>query len=85
MRLGTRCVSVITWEGKYDADKVFLQKHHYQDLPENVKRHLGSMPDGYLSYFTRRYPRLILHVHRVVGEASLRTESMFRSYYELAE
>ncbi|KAK0484521.1 hypothetical protein IW261DRAFT_1667840 [Armillaria novae-zelandiae] len=61
------------------------KKHHYQDLPENVKRHLGSMPEGYLSYFTRRYPRLILHVHRVVGEASLRTESMFRSYYELAE
>ncbi|KAK0460715.1 uncharacterized protein EV420DRAFT_1533757 [Desarmillaria tabescens] len=61
------------------------KKHHYQDLPETVKRHLGSMPDGYLSYFTRRYPRLILHVHRVVGETALRTESMFRSYYELAD
>ncbi|KAK0205509.1 other/IRE protein kinase [Desarmillaria ectypa] len=61
------------------------KKHHYQDLPENVKRHLGSMPDGYLSYFTRRYPRLILHVHRIVGETALRTESMFRSYYELSD
>ncbi|KAG7445216.1 kinase-like protein, partial [Guyanagaster necrorhizus] len=61
------------------------KKHHYQDLPENVKRHLGSMPEGYLSYFTRRYPQLILHVHRVVGETELRTESMFRTYYELAD
>ncbi|KIY67044.1 hypothetical protein CYLTODRAFT_490952 [Cylindrobasidium torrendii FP15055 ss-10] len=61
------------------------KKHHYQDLPESVRRHLGSMPEGYLAYFTRRYPHLVMHVHRVIGETSLRTESMFRSYYELAE
>ncbi|KAJ7094035.1 hypothetical protein B0H15DRAFT_776404 [Mycena belliarum] len=59
------------------------KKHHYQDLPENVKRHLGPMPEGFLAYFTRRYPRLFLHVHTVIGDTSLRTESMFRSYYEL--
>ncbi|KAJ6511348.1 ribonuclease 2-5A-domain-containing protein [Mycena vitilis] len=31
------------------------KKHHYQDLPDNVKRH-GPMPEGFLAYFTRRYP-----------------------------
>jgi len=61
------------------------KKNHYQDLPENVKRHLGPMPDGFLSYFTRRFPRLFLHVHSVVASTSLRSESMFRTYFELAD
>lgn len=61
------------------------KKHHYQDLPENVKRHVGPMPEGYLSYFTRRYPRLFLHVHAVVASSSLRQESMFRSYFDLVD
>jgi serine/threonine-protein kinase/endoribonuclease IRE1 len=60
-----------------------VQKHHYQDLPDKVKRNLGPMLEGFLAYFTRRFPRLFLHVHSVVGDTSLRTESMFRSYFEL--
>ncbi|KAJ7326446.1 ribonuclease 2-5A-domain-containing protein [Mycena albidolilacea] len=59
------------------------KKHHYQDLPDKVKRNLGPMPEGFLAYFTRRFPRLFLHMHSVVGDTSLRTESMFRSYFEL--
>ncbi|KAA1471953.1 kinase-like protein [Dentipellis sp. KUC8613] len=61
------------------------KKHHYQDLPENVKRHVGSMPEGYLQYFTRRFPRLFLHVHSVVSTTSLRQESMFRSYFNFPD
>ncbi|KAH6910717.1 other/IRE protein kinase [Coprinopsis sp. MPI-PUGE-AT-0042] len=61
------------------------KKHHYQDLPDNVKRHLGPMPEGYLAYFTKRYPELFLHVHRVISDTGLRTESMFRSYFELPD
>src|ERR1700722_12479654 len=64
---------------------VSYQKHHYQDLPDNVKRHLGPMPEGFLSYFTRRFPELFLHVHSVVASTNLRTESTFRSYFELAD
>ena len=62
-----------------------VKKHHYQDLPENVRRHVGSMPEGFLSYFTRRYPRLFLHVHAVIASSSLRQESMFRSYFDLTD
>lgn len=61
----------------------FTQKHHYQDLPDYVKRHVGSMPEGYLTYFTRRYPRLFLHVHSVISNSLLRQESMFRPYFDL--
>jgi serine/threonine-protein kinase/endoribonuclease IRE1 len=66
-----------------DASFHFTQKHHYQDLPEHVKRHVGSMPEGYLTYFTRRYPRLFLHVHTVISDSFLRQESMFRPYFDL--
>ncbi|KAI0705331.1 hypothetical protein C8Q76DRAFT_771153 [Earliella scabrosa] len=61
------------------------KKHHYQDLPDNVKRLLGSMPEGFLAYFTRRFPRLFLHVHGVISNSTLHTESMFRTYYELKD
>ncbi|KAJ4490008.1 hypothetical protein J3R30DRAFT_3746954 [Lentinula aciculospora] len=61
------------------------KKHHYQDLPDNVKRHLGAMPEGYLSYFTRRYPQLFLHTHQVISKSELHSEPMFRTYFELIE
>ena len=61
------------------------KKHHYQDLPDNVKRHLGPMPEGFLGYFTRRYPRLFMHVHAVVKDTGLHGESMFGTYFKLPE
>ncbi|KAI0269550.1 ribonuclease 2-5A-domain-containing protein [Russula aff. rugulosa BPL654] len=51
-----------------------------QDLPDYVKRHVGSMPEGYLTYFTRRYPRLFLHVHSVIFNSLL---SMIWPYFDL--
>ncbi|KAG6813082.1 hypothetical protein H0H92_014141 [Tricholoma furcatifolium] len=61
------------------------KKNHYQDLPDNVKRYMGPMPEGFLSYFTKRFPRLFLHVHSVVASTNLRTEAMFRAYFDLTE
>jgi serine/threonine-protein kinase/endoribonuclease IRE1 len=69
---------------KCGADKC-TQKHHYQDLPENLKRHVGVIPDGFLAYFTRRFPRLFLHVHGVIKDSLLAHESMFRSYFDPQE
>jgi len=48
-----------------------------------VKRHLGPMPEGFLAYFTKRFPRLFLHVHGVVKETGLNKEAMFRAYFEV--
>ncbi|KAH0831148.1 hypothetical protein J3R83DRAFT_13720 [Lanmaoa asiatica] len=61
------------------------KKHHYQDLPDHVKRTLGPMPEGFLSYFTKRFPRLFMHVHGVISDTHLHTESMFRAYFDLIE
>jgi serine/threonine-protein kinase/endoribonuclease IRE1 len=65
--------------------QVPTQKNHYQDLPDHVKRHLGPVPEGFLSYFTKRFPRLFLHVHSVVANTGLCNEPIFRSYFEIAE
>ncbi|WWC85381.1 uncharacterized protein L201_000244 [Kwoniella dendrophila CBS 6074] len=58
------------------------KKHHYQDLEPLVKKHLGSLPIGFLHYFTSRYPKLFLHVYDVVKNSMLRHESMFESYFQ---
>ena len=62
-----------------------FQKNHYQDLPDDVKLQLGPMPEGFLAYFTDRYPRLLIYVHEVVRDTSLYRESMFTTYFELPE
>ncbi|CAG8528964.1 14687_t:CDS:2, partial [Racocetra persica] len=67
---------------KYDGSKIRdllralrNKKHHYQDLPEQVKKALGQIPDGFLFYFTSRFPNLMLHVYYVIAEfENLRNE-----------
>ncbi|KAI9366074.1 kinase-like domain-containing protein [Zopfochytrium polystomum] len=59
------------------------KKHHFQDLPPEAKRVLGTLPDGFLQYFTSRFPNLLLHVYYVVAESKLlRSESVFKPYFE---
>ncbi|KAN0061132.1 bifunctional endoribonuclease/protein kinase ire1 [Thecaphora frezii] len=78
---------------KYDATSVQdllramrNKKHHYQDLPPHLKWMLGALPDGFLAYFTRRFPELFLHVHDVITAFPLiRTETMFREYFVCPE
>ena len=64
---------------------LYQQRNHYQDLPDELKVQLGSMPEGFLEYFTSRYPRLLVYVHEVVKETGLHSESMFKNYFELPE
>lgn len=43
------------------------KRHHYGDLPDSSKRLLGSVPEGFEAYFSTRFPRLLLHVFRILG------------------
>ncbi|GAA5832713.1 hypothetical protein JCM11251_005732 [Rhodosporidiobolus azoricus] len=60
------------------------KKHHYQDLPETVRRNLGDLPGGFLSYFTTRFPHLLLHVYDTVA-THLSDEAMFASTFRIPE
>nr|CAB3243594.1 serine/threonine-protein kinase/endoribonuclease IRE1-like [Phallusia mammillata] len=55
------------------------KKHHYRELPEQVKLSLGSVPDQFLSYFTSRFPRILIHTY--LSMACCRNEPTFRDYY----
>ncbi|PIC44218.1 hypothetical protein B9Z55_004661 [Caenorhabditis nigoni] len=55
------------------------KKHHYRELPEDVRQSLGDIPDQFLHYFTSRFPRLLLHVYKATEYCS--SEPVFRRYY----
>lgn len=55
------------------------QKHHYRELPAEVRQTLGQLPAGFIQYFTQRFPRLLLHTHRAMRTCA--SESLFLPYY----
>ncbi|XP_029821119.1 serine/threonine-protein kinase/endoribonuclease IRE2 [Manacus vitellinus] len=56
-----------------------LQKHHYHELPAEVRAALGSVPEGFVQYFTSRFPRLLLHTHGAMRVCA--HERIFHPYY----
>ncbi|BFZ17659.1 hypothetical protein BsWGS_20698 [Bradybaena similaris] len=55
------------------------KKHHYRELPEQVKQSLGSLPDDFVTYFTSRFPKLLLHTYQAM--ACCKHERLVASYY----
>ncbi|XP_055769283.1 serine/threonine-protein kinase/endoribonuclease IRE1-like, partial [Salvelinus fontinalis] len=55
------------------------KKHHYHELPAEVQETLGEVPEGFVSYFTSRFPRLLLHTHTALSSCS--NERLFHPYY----
>ncbi|KAJ8399645.1 hypothetical protein AAFF_G00407500 [Aldrovandia affinis] len=55
------------------------KKHHYRELPEDVQETLGSIPDGFVSYFTSRFPHLLQHTYRAMHTCA--HERLFLPYY----
>ncbi|CEF65035.1 Serine/threonine-protein kinase/endoribonuclease IRE1 [Strongyloides ratti] len=69
---------------KYDSIRDLLRairnkKHHYRELPDEVKESLGELPNGFLNYFTSRFPKLLLHVYRAMKICKY--ETIFQGYY----
>uniref|UniRef100_A0A4W5QKV9 Uncharacterized protein n=2 Tax=Hucho hucho TaxID=62062 RepID=A0A4W5QKV9_9TELE len=55
------------------------KKHHYHDSPAEVQETLGSIPDDFVSYFTSRFPHLLLHTY--LAMRSFAEELIFQEYY----
>ncbi|KAK3608719.1 hypothetical protein CHS0354_038162 [Potamilus streckersoni] len=56
------------------------KKLHYNKMPEDVRKSVGSLPDEYLDYFTSRFPLLMLHTYR--GMECCAKEDTFKAYYK---
>uniref|UniRef100_A0A672ZWX8 Serine/threonine-protein kinase/endoribonuclease IRE1 n=1 Tax=Sphaeramia orbicularis TaxID=375764 RepID=A0A672ZWX8_9TELE len=55
------------------------KKHHYHELPPEVQETLGELPEGFVSYFTSRFPRLLMHTHAALHICA--HERLFHPYY----
>ncbi|XP_058497324.1 serine/threonine-protein kinase/endoribonuclease IRE1 [Solea solea] len=55
------------------------KKHHYHELPPEVQETLGELPDGFVCYFTSRFPRLLMHTHAALHICA--HERLFHPYY----
>uniref|UniRef100_A0A4W5R8V9 non-specific serine/threonine protein kinase n=1 Tax=Hucho hucho TaxID=62062 RepID=A0A4W5R8V9_9TELE len=59
------------------------KKHHYRELPAEVQETLGSIPDDFVSYFTSRFPHLLLHSYLAMRTCA--HERSFLPYYPSSE
>ena len=58
------------------------KKNHYEDMPDSVKRMVGPLPQGYLVFWTVKFPSLLLTTWRVVTELGWNQKGRFRRFYE---
>ncbi|CAH0036240.1 unnamed protein product [Clonostachys rhizophaga] len=60
------------------------KRNHYEDMPDSLKRTVGPLPDGYLSFWTTKFPMLLLDCWNVVYNVRWEETDRFREYYEPA-
>ena len=71
---------------KFDSIRDLLRvirnkSHHYRELPQEIKELLGSHPEGFESYFSRRFPKLLIEVYKVIYRYC-KEEEFFRKYID---
>ncbi|KAH3661377.1 hypothetical protein OGAPHI_006784 [Ogataea philodendri] len=71
---------------KYHEDKLMdllralrNKYHHFQDLPENLAKQMGPLPDGFYYYFAGRFPNMLMTIYRMV-EQNLHEDEYFRAF-----
>lgn len=56
-----------------------LQKHHYRELEPEIRESLGRLPDGFVTYWLKRFPLLLPHVWLQMQQ--YRNEDILQAYY----
>jgi len=54
--------------------------HHYDELPAGVKERVGSNPDGLLSYFESKFPRILMHCYSISKDFMDAKDSLVQKY-----
>ncbi|OAA60869.1 serine/threonine-protein kinase [Cordyceps fumosorosea ARSEF 2679] len=60
------------------------KRNHYEDMSPALQRTVGALPDGYLSFWTTRFPTLLLACWNVVYNVGWEETDRFRDYFEPA-
>lgn len=56
------------------------KKHHYRELSEKAQKNLGEIPEDFVSYWTKRFPLLLIHAW--IAMQCVKTEPVFSIYYD---
>ncbi|KAK4351776.1 hypothetical protein RND71_027294 [Anisodus tanguticus] len=70
---------------KYDSVRDLLRVirnklNHYRELSKEIQGILGQVPEGFESYFSTRFPRLVIEVYKVFHRYCLE-EDIFQKYF----
>ncbi|KAJ5104200.1 KEN domain ribonuclease activator [Penicillium argentinense] len=57
------------------------KRNHYNDMPDHLKAHIGGLPEGYLNFWTVRFPSLLMSCHWVIVELGLTDIDRFHRYF----
>lgn len=89
VRLDRSFVDTLGKQRKYSGDRLLdllralrNKKNHYEDMPEDVKRRVGPLAGGYLSYWSARFPRLLMACYEVIHVCRIEGNDRFKGYFE---
>ncbi|QDS72669.1 hypothetical protein FKW77_002850 [Venturia effusa] len=81
-------IATLGKQRKYTGDRMLdllralrNKKNHYADMDEAVKKRVGPLPDGYLKYWTDRFPNLLMACHDAVKACGLEDSDRFKRYW----
>lgn len=57
------------------------KRHHFQELTPELKALLGESAEGYMSYFEKCFPLLLIQVYLVIEKSDYRTIHPFKDVY----
>jgi serine/threonine-protein kinase/endoribonuclease IRE1 len=57
------------------------KKNHYEDMSDKLKKEVGPLPDGYLSFWTTKFPNLLIECWQLVYFLEWDDTDRFREYY----
>ncbi|KAL1547101.1 non-specific serine/threonine protein kinase [Salvia divinorum] len=74
---------------RYDSVRDLLRVirnklNHYRELPREIQAILGSVPEGFNTYFSTRFPKLLIEVYRVI-RCHCENEETFCKYFRSSE
>ncbi|KAL3492759.1 hypothetical protein BJX62DRAFT_100056 [Aspergillus germanicus] len=61
------------------------KRNHYNDMPEHLKAHIGGLPEGYLNFWTVKFPSLLMSCHWVIVDLRLTKIDRFKRYFTPVE
>jgi serine/threonine-protein kinase/endoribonuclease IRE1 len=57
------------------------KRNHYEDMSDKLKKEVGPLPEGYLSYWTTKFPDLLINCWSLVYYLEWNELDRFREYY----